>query len=138
MGKGEIARYEQFLLFPQCFKNACFPGASKGVIVWEWVKMMSDIVYLIEKEICEARCNCIRNNGCRNFTEIMLKTPLTPNKQINVYVQVHGYLARRISSDIRPCWDRLRLHRSICIHATCYLSFIHKYSDPYPMRKKDI
>ena len=38
MGKGEIARYEQFLLFPKCFPKACFPGASKGVIVWEWVK----------------------------------------------------------------------------------------------------
>ena len=37
MGKGEIARYKQFLLFPQCFQKACFPGASKGVIVWEWV-----------------------------------------------------------------------------------------------------
>ena len=36
VGKGEIARYEQFLLFPQCFQKACFPGASKGV-VWEWV-----------------------------------------------------------------------------------------------------
>ena len=23
VGKGEIARYEQFLLFPQCFKKAC-------------------------------------------------------------------------------------------------------------------
>ena len=34
VGKGEIARYEQFLLFPQCFQKACFPGASKGVIVW--------------------------------------------------------------------------------------------------------
>ena len=38
VGKGEIARYEQCLLFPQCFKKACFPRASKGVIVWEWVK----------------------------------------------------------------------------------------------------
>ena len=38
VGKEEIARYEQFLLFPQCFQKACFPGASKGVIVWEWVK----------------------------------------------------------------------------------------------------
>ena len=38
MGKGEIARYEQFLLFPQCFQKACYSGASKGVIVWEWVK----------------------------------------------------------------------------------------------------
>ena len=35
-GKGEIARSEQFLLFPQCFQKACFPGASKGVL-WEWV-----------------------------------------------------------------------------------------------------
>ena len=37
VGKGEIARYEQFLLFPQCFQKACFPGASKGV-KREWVK----------------------------------------------------------------------------------------------------
>ena len=39
VGKGEIARYEQFLLFPQCFQKACFPGVSKGVIVWEWVNI---------------------------------------------------------------------------------------------------
>ena len=38
VGKGEIARYEQFILFPQCFQKACFPGASKGGIVWEWAK----------------------------------------------------------------------------------------------------
>ena len=43
VGKGEIARYKQFLLFPQCFQKACFPGASKGVIVWEWVKMYMKI-----------------------------------------------------------------------------------------------
>ena len=36
MGKGEIARYEQFLLFSQCLQKACFPEASEGVIVWEW------------------------------------------------------------------------------------------------------
>ena len=33
MGKGEIACCEQFLLFPQCFQKASFPGASKGVIM---------------------------------------------------------------------------------------------------------
>ena len=38
VGKGEIARYEQFLLFPQCFQKACFPEESKGVVVREWVK----------------------------------------------------------------------------------------------------
>ena len=37
VGKGEIAHHEQFLLFPQCFQKACFPGASKAVTVWEWV-----------------------------------------------------------------------------------------------------
>ena len=41
VGKGEIARYEQFLLFPQCFQKACFPGASKGVIVWQWVNPLT-------------------------------------------------------------------------------------------------
>ena len=40
VGKGEIAHYEQFLLFPQCFQTACFPGASKSVIVWEWVNSL--------------------------------------------------------------------------------------------------
>ena len=40
VGKGVIAHYEQFLLFPQCFQKACFLGASKGVIVWEWVNLM--------------------------------------------------------------------------------------------------
>ena len=40
VGKGEIARYEQFLLFPQCFQEACFQGVSKGVIVWEWGPFM--------------------------------------------------------------------------------------------------
>ena len=38
VGKGEIARYEQFLLFLQCFQKACFPGASKGIIVWDGLK----------------------------------------------------------------------------------------------------
>ena len=33
--KREIVRYEQFLLFPQRFQKACFPGPSKGVIVWD-------------------------------------------------------------------------------------------------------
>ena len=40
VGKGEIARYEQFLLFPQCFQKACFPEVSKGVIVREWVNSL--------------------------------------------------------------------------------------------------
>ena len=41
VGKGENAGYQHFLLFPQCFKNAFFPGASKGVIECEWVNTCS-------------------------------------------------------------------------------------------------
>ena len=37
VGKGEIARYKQFLLFPKCFQKTCFLEASKGVTLWEWV-----------------------------------------------------------------------------------------------------
>ena len=55
VGKGEIACYEQFLLFPQCFQKACFPGASKGVIVWEWVNM-APMVFVFD----------IGENGVRN------------------------------------------------------------------------
>ena len=29
VGKGELACYEQFLLNPQCFQKACFPGGVK-------------------------------------------------------------------------------------------------------------
>ena len=51
VGKGEIACYKQFLLFPQCFQRACFPGASKGVIVWEWVKTLVDEKVAVAKNL---------------------------------------------------------------------------------------
>ena len=47
VGKGEIARNEQFLLFPHCFQKDCFPGASKGVIVWEWLNWSTSMIYYV-------------------------------------------------------------------------------------------
>ena len=35
-----------FILFPPCFQKACFPGASKGVIVWKWVKATNHFIPL--------------------------------------------------------------------------------------------
>ena len=46
VGEGEIARYEQFLLFPQCFQKACFPGASNRIIVWEWINSLPNDKFL--------------------------------------------------------------------------------------------
>ena len=60
VGKGEIARDEQFLLFPQCFQKACFPGASKGVIVWEWVKSLAFFFKVF---------------GCESFNKVMNSIP---------------------------------------------------------------
>ena len=37
-GIGEIARYEQFLLFPQCFQKICTADTKRPGIVWERVK----------------------------------------------------------------------------------------------------
>ena len=49
--KGEIARYEQFLLFPQCFQKAYFPGVSKSVILWEWVNLRPLKTFWVKEEI---------------------------------------------------------------------------------------
>ena len=35
MGKGEIAHYERFLLFPQCFQKTCTVDTLKPGLVWE-------------------------------------------------------------------------------------------------------
>ena len=37
-GKGEIARYEQFLLFQQCFQKTFTADTYKPGLVWERVK----------------------------------------------------------------------------------------------------
>ena len=36
-GKGEIARYKQFLLFPQCFQKTYTADTYKQKLVWEMV-----------------------------------------------------------------------------------------------------
>ena len=38
VGEGEIARYEQFLLFLQCFQKTCTADTLKQGLVWERVK----------------------------------------------------------------------------------------------------
>ena len=64
MGKGEIARYEPFLFFPQCFQKACFRGASKGVIVWEWANFVPNnkiLDWSKFKAFAEDKINVMKN-----------------------------------------------------------------------------
>ena len=44
--KREIARYKQFLLFPQCFQKTCTEDTKKPGLVWERVKIMKNLVRL--------------------------------------------------------------------------------------------
>ena len=75
MGKGEIARYEQFLLFPQSFQKVCFPGASKGVIVWEWDKPSKGSYNLTLYQtpnfgLAQIQSICRQQNKCNPKNEI--------------------------------------------------------------------
>ena len=67
MGKGEIAHYQQFLLFPQCFQKAYFPGASKGVLVWEWVNSLLDMPVLGFSSLEANKDIMTRTNGGYNY-----------------------------------------------------------------------
>ena len=49
LGKGEIAHYEQFLLFPKCFQTPPIVEVSKCVYMWERVKTdPDDGIYLLK------------------------------------------------------------------------------------------
>ena len=72
LGKGEIARYEQFLLFPQCFQKACFLEASKGVVVWEWDNPLpNDIQWNLVSSRCKGPVFFIRTK-CNTYQKVWL------------------------------------------------------------------
>ena len=47
VGKGEIARYEQFLLFIQCFLETCTADTLKPGLVWEGVNAVFNSISVI-------------------------------------------------------------------------------------------
>ena len=47
--KGEIACTSNFSFSPQCFQKASFLDVSKGVLVWELVKMSSAICFNLDQ-----------------------------------------------------------------------------------------
>ena len=52
MGKGEIARYEQFLLFPQRFQKTCTADTQKPGLAWERVNPFPNkpLLYPLQNE----------------------------------------------------------------------------------------
>ena len=53
VGKEEIARYEQFLLFPQCFQKAFPADTRKPGLVWERVKRGDNIIFVMSTATIE-------------------------------------------------------------------------------------
>ena len=51
VGKGEIARHEQFLLFPQCFQKTCTADTEKPGFVWERVEVQLFWPYLYDENV---------------------------------------------------------------------------------------
>ena len=80
MGIGEIAHYEQFLLFPQYFQMACFPGASKVVIAWEWVKVRD--VFFFFLITWYIHFNTLKKKILKNIVE---KGEIAQNEQISPF-----------------------------------------------------
>ena len=66
VGKGEIARYEQFLLFLQCFPKACTADTYKPGLVWERVNMPQMMVCMAYRK--ESIVGKRQNSGNRQFT----------------------------------------------------------------------
>ena len=64
-GKRRNCSLRAISLFLQCFqKPACFPGASKGVIVWEWVNPRCFGQVLFAKVIQTGRKHCGKRRNC--------------------------------------------------------------------------
>ena len=63
VGKGEIASYEQFLLFSQCFEKTCSADTSKQGFVWKRVNSLPNDIILNQsrlKAIVDDKINVIQ------------------------------------------------------------------------------
>ena len=102
VGKGEIARYEQFLLFPQRFQKTCTADTYNPGLVWESVKVpveatfLSGVIsplttadacgkssrWLWKEKLCKYWCEKARKHICvidRHDMTLAVKVALNPN-----------------------------------------------------------
>ena len=62
VGKGEIARYKQFLHFPQCFRKTKFHKRKKPGLVWERVKQLHGFVTSYYFQLVHPKICCLVKN----------------------------------------------------------------------------
>ena len=89
VGKGEIPRYRQFLLFPQCFQKQSVVDVLKRVSMESRVKHLLNFNGSCWKEYCtvywlkELLESINRCTGCRDISKILLKMALDTIQSIN-------------------------------------------------------
>ena len=67
VANGEIARFEQFLLLPQCFQKSSAADVSKCIFKWEWVKLTAiNFMHLHTEFNSSAADNICKHCGKRN------------------------------------------------------------------------
>ena len=103
MGKGKIARYEHFLLFPNCFQKACFPGASKGVVVWEWV-----------------------NEAVADYASFEMFGNLLLEKVLDLYSPSYSIWITSLKMEPNICCQNIGIFGVICKIITLYDSYYQK------------
>ena len=91
MGKGEIARYEQFLIFPQCFQKTCTADIVKAGPVWERVNSFSTqsrLLTTLKKKALENTVGKGENAGKQHFlfSHSVFCSVIDRNHHINIVV----------------------------------------------------
>ena len=96
--KGKIARFEQFLLLPQCFQKSSVADASKCVYKWESVKS-----HLLQKHLITIIAKCFINlklQFCNIFENNVLIIKLT------------SYF--RVTRESFLTWNNKNLRKRVC------------------------
>ena len=111
MGKWEIVHYKQFLLFPQCFQKAYFQGASKGVIVWEWVNTVFNSISVMSLQLWPVHLSML---SCSSFYQYSFQaTGCFPTQPLSTKWRVvreewilSQWLSSILGKNIGWAWDR--------------------------------
>ena len=94
VGKGKIARYEQFFLFPQCFQKTCTTNTLKPELVWERINQ-SPFVMTLKERVLEDISRKGENHDKRHFL-LFSSTGRRPASYCHGVVSV-------VRPSVRPC-----------------------------------
>ena len=94
VGRGEIARYEQFLFFPQCFQKTCSANTQRPGFVWKRVRY-----YKIDRSTEES--SEFGTNTISDWLDLLPKSMAESNTVVSAYTT---YLTHRNGLAYQKMW----------------------------------